>query len=193
MKKIAVVLLLCVAASEVAAQQPKNPKMTRFTSVEPTLRAAGLETFLELLSVVSLKELGVAPAPASAGPGGGPRYHTLFVPTSFALARMSPGALDALKRDPARLRSFLLGHLVEGEITIGELPMQMTDGTSRATTKLKTKAGTILQFRPSARPGTQFPEINGRARVGAFQDVRVSDFRLVIHEIDAVLFTDGSV
>jgi uncharacterized surface protein with fasciclin (FAS1) repeats len=193
MKKIAVVMLLCAAALGAAAQEPKNTRPPRFTSVEPTLRAAGLESFLELLSVVGLKELGVAPTSTAAGPGGGPRYHTLFVPTGLALARMSPGTLDALKRDPARLRAFLLAHLVEGEVTIGELPMQVTDGTSRATTKLKTRAGTVLQFQPSARRGTQFPEINGRARVGAFQDVRVSDFRLVIHEIDAVLMADGSV
>jgi hypothetical protein len=37
------------------------------------------------------------------------------------------------------------------------------------------------------------PFINGRARVGKFQDVMASDYLIVIHEVDGVLFGDGSV
>ena len=185
--RTAVVLLVLTTALPGAAQPALNPKLARATAVAPTLRAAGLNTFLALLDVVGLESLGVMRVSASAGPGGGPRYHTLFVPTDLAFSRMPPGALDALKRDPERLREFLLGHIVKGNITIGELPAEISDGTSRTRKKLQTKRGTVLNFKPSARPGTNFPVINDKARVGAFQDIHVSDFRVVIHEIDAVL------
>jgi uncharacterized surface protein with fasciclin (FAS1) repeats len=186
-KGLAVIALLIGATLPAAAQPTLNPKLARATGVAPTLKAAGMNTFLSLLDVVGLENLGVMRTSTSAGPGGGPRYHTLFVPTDLAFSRMPAGALDALKRDPERLREFLLGHLVKGNITIGELPAEITDGTSHVRKQLKTRRGTVLNFKASAQPGTNFPLINDKVRVGAFQDVHVSDYRLVIHEIDAVL------
>lgn len=42
--------------------------------------------------------------------------------------------------------------------------------------------------------GAHYPRINGgKARVGKMQDVMASDYLIVIHEVDAVLFGDGSV
>ena len=188
MKGLYVALLLLIGAALPAAAQPAlNPKLARATAVTPTLKGAGMSTFLGLLDIVGLESLGVLRSTTSAGPGGGPRYHTLFVPTDLAFARMPAGTLDALKRDPERLREFLLGHIVKGNVTIGELPAEISDGTSRTKKQLKTRRGTLLNFKASARQGTNFPVINEKARVGAFQDVHVSDYRLVIHEIDAVL------
>ena len=190
MVPVVVVLAAVSASAQPAIHGSKTPPVT---SVETTLRAARLTTFLSLLDVVGLKSLGVTPTSMASSSKPGPRYHTLFVPTDFAFARMGPGAVDTLRRDPDRLRAFLLGHLVEGQISIMELPVDITDGTSRTKTMLKTRQGSVLSFTRSARPGTQFPEINKTARVGPFQDVRVSDFLLVIHEIDAVLILEGSV
>jgi uncharacterized surface protein with fasciclin (FAS1) repeats len=201
-RMIVAVALVAVSAMPVAGQTvsaSKTPRMTRF---ETTLRNAGrFNTFLSLVQS-DLKGLGVVVAdgqgnPVAAGPGGGPRYHTIFIPNDFAFTRMSGAALTALRSDPARLRAFLLAHLVDGKVNIEALPMQMTDGTSRTfsprpVTRLKTRGGTLLEFTRDARGG-QAPQINGRAQVTAFQDVMASDYLIVIHEVDQLLFTDGSV
>jgi uncharacterized surface protein with fasciclin (FAS1) repeats len=202
----ALVALSFFALTLSAAAQKTDPKTPRVTRFETTLRAAGrFNTFLSLLQQADLKTLGVAVAdgqgnPVAAGPGGGPRYQTIFIPNDWAFTRMSPSSLTALRSDPARLRTFLLSHLVEGRVSVEALPI-VTDGTSQAglargpqaVTKLKTKGGTTLQFTRDARAGGQSPAVNGRAQVTAFQDVTTSDFLIVVHEVDQLLFGDGSV
>lgn len=201
MKRTICSVALVIAAAAVASAQEyrpmPGPPMT--TSLETTLRRAGnFNVFLSLLERADLKALGVAvfdgrTNPAAAGPGGGPRYQTIFVPNDSGFARLPLGTVEALRRNPARLRSFLLAHLVQGEVSIRDMPLQITDGSSRATNLLKTRQGTVLTFKPSALKGVQSPEINGRARVGRLRNTTTSDYVLVVHEVDAVLFGDGSV
>src|SRR5215204_4310609 len=103
MKRIVSAALLIVAASTLAfAQKPaQNPPMK---GVAETLKAAGnFQIFLSLLEQAGPKNLGLVPAggkisPAQAGPGGGPRYQTVFAPTDAAFAKLPPGALEALKK-----------------------------------------------------------------------------------------------
>jgi uncharacterized surface protein with fasciclin (FAS1) repeats len=174
-----------------------GPPMT--TSLETTLRRAGnFNTFLSLLEQAGPKNLGLAPSggkvnPIQAGPGGGPRFQTIFAPNDAAFARLPPGALDALRKDPARLRAFLLAHMVEGRVMVADLLTPVGDGTSKTFKELKSRQGRVLGFECNGHTGLHQPTINGRARVGKFQDVMASDYLDVVHEVDAVLMADGSV
>ena len=206
MKRILVSALLVIAAAAVAPAQEfrpiPNPPVTK--PIAETLRAAGnFKTFLSLLERAGLKNLGVEPvgfiggpgpnrtaSDAKPDPGGGPRYRTVFAPTDAAFARLPKGALAALKKDPARLRSFLLRHMVEGKLMVKEPP----DTASSAGSTFKSVDGSELNLIWSAgMDGGPSLQIDGKARVGKFQDVMASDYLIVIHEIDAVLLSDGSV
>ncbi|MCA1643363.1 MAG: fasciclin domain-containing protein [Acidobacteria bacterium] len=205
MRRIFTAALLAVAASTAAfAQEFKpipNPPMTR--TVAETLRSAGnFKTFLSLLEQAGLKNLGLAPAGFVSGPGPNRAatagfstegYRTIFAPNDAAFAKLPKGALAAMRKDPARLRSFLLGHMVEGKVMVADVLTPVGDGTSRTFKELKSRQGQVLGFSCDGHTGLHMPRINGRARVGKFQDVMASDYLIVIHEIDTVLFGDGSV
>jgi hypothetical protein len=195
-----VVLLAAFAAGTAFAQEFRpipNPPVSR-TMAQALKSAGGFSTFLALLEQAGPKTLGLVPSggkisPAQAGPGGGPRYLTVFAPTDAAFARMPPGTLDAIRKDPTRLRAFLLAHMVEGKVLVADLLTPVGDGTSRTYKELKSRQGRVLGFECDGHTGLHQPRVNGRARVGKFQDVLASDYLIVIHEVDAVLFGDGSV
>jgi hypothetical protein len=198
MRRIFAAGLLAFAASSVALAQEFKPIPITKTVVE-TLRGAGnFNTFLGLLETAGLKNLGLAPSggkvdPAQAGPGGGQRYQTVFAPTDQAIARMPPGALEALKKNRALLRTFLLAHMVPGKVLVADVLTPVGDGTSKTYKELKSRQGWALGFSCDGHTGLHQPRINGKARVGKFQDVMASDYLIVIHEVDAVLFTAGSL
>jgi hypothetical protein len=202
-------LLVIAAAAAAFAQESKPTANSPAKSVIKTLRAAGnFNTFLSLLERAGLNNLGLAPAgfvggpgpnrtdsdskpdPAQAGPGGGPRYQTVFAPNDAAFAKLPKGALAALKKDPKRLRSFLLGHMVPGKLMVRD----MAEPVATSGKTFTTGDGSELSLIWSAGiDGMSSLQINGKARIGKFQDVMASDYLIVIHEIDAVLFGDGSV
>ena len=209
MRRIIAAALLSVAASTAAAAQEfrpiPNPPVTR-TVVESLSATGNFKTFLSLLERAGiqdnglrtgLKNLGFVPtdqrvSSVKAGPGGGPRYHTLFVPTDAAFAKLPQGTLDALRKDPARLRAFLLAHVVPGKVLVADVLTPVGDGTSKTYKELKSVQGRVLGFSCNGHTGVHMPRINGQARVGRFQDVMASDFLVVLHEIDSVLITDGT-
>jgi hypothetical protein len=210
MKRTIISALLVIASAFVAsAQESKPTSNSPVKSVTKTLRAAGnFNTFLSLLERAGLNNLGLAPAGfvggagpnqtaseskpdrAQAGPGGGPRYQTVFAPNDAAFAKLPQGALAALKKDPKRLRSFLLRHMVPGKLTVKD----MAEPVANSGKTFKSADGSELSLIWSAGiDGMSSLHINGKARVGKFQDVMASDYLIVIHEIDAVLMADGSV
>ena len=201
MKRTIISFLLFITSAAVASAQEFRPipKPPATKTLAETLRAAGnFKTFLSLLEQAGPKNLGLVPAggkaaPARGGPGGETGYQAILAPNDAAFARLPPGALEALKKDPARLRSFLLAHTVQGKVMIADLLTPIGDGTSRTFKELKSRQGHVLGFQCDEHTGARYPRINGKARVGKFQDVLASDFLVVIHEVDAVLFGDGSV
>lgn len=78
-----------------------------------TEQAANLKTLSAAIKVAGLEE-------ALAAKG----TYTLFAPTDEAFAKMDKAQLDALFQDPARMRAFLLKHVVIGKITSRDLALR---------------------------------------------------------------------
>ena len=205
MKRMIISVLVVVAAAVVAyPQESKSIHPNPGNSVTRTLRAAGnFKTFLSLLEKAGLKNLGLVPTDQRASsvpvdrrgsvqlrPGNDPRYQTVFAPNDAAFARLPPGALETLKKDRARLRSFLLAHMLPGKLMVEDLfqPVASSSKTFKAA-----NGSDLSLIWTAGMDGMSSLQINGKARVGKFQDVMASDYLIVIHEIDAVLFGDGSV
>ncbi|MBA2734323.1 MAG: fasciclin domain-containing protein [Acidobacteria bacterium] len=202
MKRTIISALLIIAAAVAAfAQESKsipNPPMTK--TVVETLRGAGnFNTFLSLLETAGLKNLGLAPAGFIGGIGPNRAatvgfstegYRTTFAPNDAAFAKLPKGALAAMRKDPKRLRSFLLGHMLLGKVMVKD----MFEAGANSSKIFKSANGSELSLIWTAGiNGMSSLQINGKARVGKFQDVMASDYLIVIHEIDAVLMGDGSV
>ena len=190
MKQTIFSALLVIAAAVVASAQEfrpiPNPPVTK--TVAETLRAAGnFNTFLSLLEQAAIQDNGLRSL-IQAGPGGGPR--TILAPTDAAFAKLPKGTVEALRKNPKRLRSFLLGHILPGKVMVKD----MFEPVENSKKEFKTTEGWVLGFQCDGRhAGMHNPTINGKARIGKFQDVMASNSLIVIHEIDAVLFGDGSV
>jgi uncharacterized surface protein with fasciclin (FAS1) repeats len=58
----------------------------------------------------ALQAAGLVDTLKSAGP------FTVFAPTDDAFAKLPPGTVDALLKDPAKLKQILLYHVVSGEV-----------------------------------------------------------------------------
>ena len=101
--------------------------------------------------------------------GAGP--FTVFAPTDAAFAALPAGTLDALLKDPAKLKDILLYHVVSGKVTAD----QVVKLTSALTVegkpiKITVKDGTVYLNDTVKVVTTNIPASNG-----------------VIHVIDAVL------
>ncbi|MCA1592726.1 MAG: fasciclin domain-containing protein [Acidobacteria bacterium] len=144
-------------------------------------------------------------APDTTAPGT--LYQTVFAPNDAAFAKLPKGALDALKKDPQRLRAFLLAHIVPGKLTTSELLTRLIpEGSSKTFQSRQGSLENLNQQGRSRAPGQRDARavlsiehinpfqkggdliINGKVHIGKFQDVMTSDYLVVIHEVDAVLF-----
>lgn len=119
----------------------------KFTTLAKALQAAGL--------VETLK-------------GAGP--YTVFAPTDEAFAKLPAGTVDALLKDPAKLRAVLLYHVVAGKVTAKDVVKLDTAKTAGGSSvDIMTRNGSVM--------------INDAKVVMA--DVMASNG--VIHAIDTVL------
>ena len=179
MKRTVIGTVLFIALAAVAAGQQLRPfNGPPAKPLAETLRTAGnFKTFLGLLEQAGIR-------------GDAMREPTtIFAPNDAAFARLPKGALAALRKDPARLRAFLLGHMVPGRLTV-----KAPSGPADSARTFRAADGSELSLIWTAgRNGANSLRVNGKARVGRFQDVLASDYPVVVHEIDAVLMGDGSV
>jgi uncharacterized surface protein with fasciclin (FAS1) repeats len=135
-----------------------NAPTTANTLFELVIAAGNLKTFAAAARVANL-----ADTLNSQG-----RF-TVFVPTDEAVTKLSPGAFEALLKDPARLKAVLNYHIVSGHLL---------------TEDLKSGEMATLQGRPLTV-------------TAAGADIRVNDARVVqanrvakngvVHAIDAVI------
>ena len=128
-------------------------------NIVETAREAG--SFTTLLAAVDAAGLGDTLA------DGGP--FTVFAPTDEAFAKLPPGTVESLLRDPARLTDVLTYHVVPGRVTAAQVV-----GLESATTV----------------QGGELPiETNGGVHVGGASVVSadIEAGNGVIHVIDRVL------
>ena len=101
--------------------------------------------------------------------GAGP--FTVFAPTDAAFAALPAGTLDALLKDPAKLKDILLYHVVSGKVTADKV-VKLTEASTveGKPIKITVKDGTVYLNDTVKVVTTDIPASNG-----------------VIHVIDAVL------
>ena len=155
-----------------AAPQQSYPRLG-----DALARAGTFSTFLKLWNLA-----GPDRARSAKNAAAVPGQITIFAPTDAAFAAMGEKRVNALIADKAKLRSFLRAHIVERPL----LASDMFDPVAQSRKTFRNAQGWVLGFSCNGRhAGMHNPVINGKARVGAFQDVRTSEG--TVHGIDAVL------
>ena len=75
--------------------------------------------------------------------GAGP--FTVFAPTDEAFAKLPPGTLDALLKDPAKLKSILLYHVVSGKVMAADvLKLKSAKSVQGASIAISVKGGKVM-------------------------------------------------
>ncbi len=96
--------------------------------------------------------------------------YTIFAPTDEAFAKLPAGTLDALMKDPERLRKVLLYHVVPGKLTSGDVAKMKSAKTAEGTSlKIKSADGKVMVDKATVT-GADITASNG-----------------VIHPVDSVL------
>lgn len=186
MKQITIMILFVLAAAATAGAQEfkpiPNPPVKR--DLIETLRASGsYKTLIIVIGKVGLEDLGLKKNSKD--------QITLFAPNDAAFAKLPKDQLEALMKDPVKLKNLLLSHMVKGKVSVEDLLVPVGDGTSKTYKELKSLQGRVMGFQCNGHTGEHHPRINGgKATIGK-GDILFD--RGVIHEIDAVLFGDGSV
>ena len=182
------------ALAQTSPKPPTAPQQSYPRLVDALGKAGNFTTFLKLWSlagmdrtrsIASLQDngsrLGTGATPAKPIPGAAAQI-TIFAPTDAAFAAMGSQGLNALIADKAKLRSFMLAHVVQRPLLVSHL----FDPVESSRKDFRNAAGWVLGFQCNGRhAGMHNQVINGKARVGAFQDVWTSEG--IVHGIDAVL------
>ena len=128
--------------------------------VEVAAAAGGFKTLLAAATAA-----GLVDTLKGAGP------FTVFAPTDAAFAALPAGTLEALLKDPAKLKDILLYHVVKGKVTADQVvKLTSADTAAGKTVKITVKDGTVFLNDNVKVTSTDIPASNG-----------------VIHVIDAVL------
>ena len=166
----AVVALIAVAAitTGVWAQscaKAKGPGEATAKDIVDTAVAAG--KFGTLMTAVKAAEM------VEALKGEGP--FTVFAPTDEAFAKLPKGTLEALLKDPSKLRTILKYHVVSGKVSSGEVVKLPS---------AKTLLGQTLKI--DAAKGVKVND-------ATVTDVDIACKNGVIHVIDAVLLPQDDI
>jgi uncharacterized surface protein with fasciclin (FAS1) repeats len=176
---VAVAVSACSSASTTAPTTAPTAPATTAPTMAPTAAPTMAPTAAPVGDIVSVADAAgsfktLLAAATAAGlvdtlKGAGP--FTVFAPTDAAFAALPAGTLDALLKDPAKLKDILLYHVVSGKVTAD----QVVKLTSAATVEGKpititVKDGTVYLNATVKVVTTDIPASNG-----------------VIHVIDAVL------
>ncbi len=163
---VAAVALVVAACSSAATTAP-----TTAPTAAPTAAAAGdiVGVATSAGSFTTLLKAATAAGLVDTLKGAGP--FTLFAPTDAAFAALPAGTLDALLKDPAKLKDILLYHVVSGKVTADQV-VKLTSATTveGKPITITVKDGTVYLNNTVKVVTTDIPASNG-----------------VIHVIDAVL------
>ncbi|MFN0101170.1 MAG: fasciclin domain-containing protein [Bryobacteraceae bacterium] len=125
MKHALSVLLLLAGA---AAQAPA-------ADIVDTAVAAGKFNTL----VAAVKAAGLVDTLKSAGP------FTVFAPTDAAFAKLPAGTVEALLKDPAKLKNILLYHVVSGKVMAAQVVhLKSAKTVQGSSVKISTMGGNVM-------------------------------------------------
>ena len=89
--------------------------------------------------VAAVKAAGLVDTLKSAGP------FTVFAPTDAAFAKLPPGTVEALLKDPAKLKNILLYHVVSGKVMAADVVKLKTAKTVQGgSVKIMAKGGKVM-------------------------------------------------
>ena len=163
---VAAVALVVAACSSAATTAP-----TAAPTAAPSAAAAGdiVQVATSAGSFTTLLQAATAAGLVDTLKGAGP--FTVFAPTDAAFAALPSGTLDALLKDPAKLKDILLYHVVSGKVTAAQV-VTLTSATTveGKPITITVKNGTVYLNDTVKVVTTDIPASNG-----------------VIHVIDAVL------
>ena len=163
---VAAVAIVVAACSSAATSAPKAtptaaPSAAPAGDIVQVATAAG--SFKTLLKAATAA--GLVDTLKGAGP------FTVFAPTDAAFAALPAGTLDALLKDPAKLKDILLYHVVSGKVTADQVVKLTSAPTVQGKAiKIAVKDGTVYLNDTVKVVTTDIPTSNG-----------------IIHVIDAVL------
>ena len=188
MRKLFLTAIIAAALATVAFGQKDgfrpipNPPVSR--DLIETLKASGnYKTLIIVIGKVGLENLGLKK--------NSTEQITLFAPNDAAFAKLPKDQFEALMKDPAKMKELLLLHTVKGRVAISDLLVTISDGTSKTFKELKSLQGRVMGFQCDGHTGEHHPRFeNGKGKIGK-GDIFFN--RGVIHEIDTVMFADGSV
>ncbi len=162
---------IAVSACSPAATASPSAAATTAPASSPSAAAAGdiVTVASDAGSFKTLLEAATAAGLVDTLKGAGP--FTVFAPTDAAFAALPAGTLDALLKDPAKLKDILLYHVVSGEVTADQVVKLTSASTVQGKPiKITVKDGTVYLNDTVKVVTTDIPASNG-----------------VIHVIDAVL------
>ena len=142
MKKIVALATVAVAASALAlatlaSAAPAAPSAPAMEGKNIVQTAVSAKKFTTLVALV--KKAGLAGALSGKGP------LTVFAPTDAAFAKVPKATLDALGKDPAKLKAVLLYHVVSGKVTAADV-VKLTSATTLqgANAKIAVRGGKVF-------------------------------------------------
>jgi len=112
---------------------------------------------------------------------GGP--YTIFAPNNNAFSKLPAGKLDSLSKDPAKLTSFLKGHVVTGKYGKADIIKALTAGKGKAT--FTTIDGQALALSVSANKTLQLTNSAGNSAEVSLYDLIGTNG--IVNGINAVL------
>jgi uncharacterized surface protein with fasciclin (FAS1) repeats len=174
--KRTILLSLAAVAIVVAACSSAAPSAPSATPAGPATAAPSATAAGDVVTVATsagsfktLLQAATAAGLVDTLKGAGP--FTVFAPTDAAFAALPAGTLDALLKDPAKLKDILLYHVVSGRVTADQV-VKLTSAT--------TGEGKAIKI--TVKDGTVY--LNDTVKV-VTTDIAASNG--VIHVIDAVL------
>lgn len=185
MKKLFLITIIFASLTLVAFGQKdvikpiSNPPVTK--DLLETLKASGnYKTLIIVIGKVGLENLGLKK--------DSKEQITFFAPNDAAFAKLPKADLDALMKDPVKMKNLLLLHTVRGKVMIADLLVALGDGSVRTYKELKSLQGRVMGFQCNGHTGEHHPRFDGEQGKIGKGDILFN--RGIIHEIDTVMASD---
>lgn len=153
-----------------------NPPVSR--DLISTLNASGnYKTLIIVIGKVGLENIGLKKNSKD--------QITLFAPNDAAFAKLPKAQFEALMKDTAKMKELLLSHTVKGKVSVADLLVPISDGTSKTYKELKSLQGRVMGFECNGHTGEHHPRFeNAKGKIGKGDN---AFDRGIIHEIDTLM------